>query len=63
MTNAWILSPDRRASVQIISVSLAEINLGEGPTSHPSLGHDDAYKPLTRYVIQPVCWHDWWRAF
>lgn len=60
----WYWATETRASVQIISVLLAvEIYLGEGPTSLPSLGHDDAYKAITFCVIQPARWHGWLTAF
>lgn len=53
-----------RTSKQIIlALLVVEIYLGEGPTSHHSLGHDDAYKAITSCMIQPVRWHGWLTAF
>lgn len=65
MTNTWILSLERKTSVPIILSALlsVEIYFGEGPTSHPSLGHDDAYRAIAFCMIQPERWHDWLTAF
>lgn len=60
----WIKGSAERSSVHIISVLLpVEIYLGGGPTSHPSLGHNDAYKAIIFCMIQPECWHGCSTAF
>lgn len=46
MTNKLILSCEMRTSFHFVLLAL-EVYLGEGPTSHLSLGHDDTYKPIT----------------